>query len=247
MVRKVLNGAYANTAFCIFDPQGKRRLSRSGRSPSQVIRQRGAEPDSNEGIIREMKRIASRYRARGNQDGPVLQDFLSFEQALNVASADQRLLVFVDAQEEAQKKVSPTLKKLFADKEIVGRFHLDFAGEEDDMWGHVVEGAETKAAINIIRSGQFGLEGEVVQQLPLETSAEDLKAALLANNKEFGATEKRKVYSNHVMEGKRKGIKYESEIPYGEDRDADGEIDQRSGGNRRGESGGRGGRRSRGR
>jgi len=155
MVRSLLNGTYANTAFCMFDPQGDQRLSRSGRSPSQVIGRRSS--DSNDAVIKEMKRIASLYQPKS--DGVAeLQDFLSFRQALNVASADQRLLVFVNADKTAVEKLSPTLKKLFADKDIVGRFHLDLAGKEDAQWSKVIAGAQSDPAINVIRAGKFGLD-----------------------------------------------------------------------------------------
>ena len=226
MVRSVLNGAYANTAFCIFDPQGEQHLSRSGRSPFQAIGRRSS--DSNDRVIKEMKRIASLYQPKS--DGTAeLQDFLSFRQALNVASADQRLLVFVNADKAAVDKLSPTLKKLFADKDIIGRFHLDFAGEQDDQWRNVIDGAQSEPAINVIRAGKFGLDGTAVNGSPLDTSLEKLKADLLAENKKFSKIESRKDYADHVRAGRRQGIKYETEIPYGEDRDGDGKIDKRGG------------------
>ena len=232
MVRSLLNGSYANTAFCIFDPQGKQRLTRSGRSPSQVAGRGGG--DSNDGIIRAMNGIASAYSAIGGE--AELQDFLSFGQALNVASADQRLLIFVNADKTAVEEISPTLKELFVDEEIIGRFHLDFVGEEDEKWRKSIKGAKSNPAINIIRAGKFGLDGVVMSQLPLDSSLDELKTTLLADNEKFSSSEQRKEYADHVMEGKRKGIKYESEIPYGEDRNGDGEIDQRG---RRGQGGGR--------
>ena len=235
MVRSVLNGAYANTAFCIFDPQGEQHLSRSGRSPFQAIGRRSS--DSNDRVIKEMKRIASEYQPKS--DGAAeLQDFLSFRQALNVASADQRLLVFVNADKAAVEKLSPTLKKLFADKDIIGRFHLDFASKEDAEWGKVIAGAPSEPAINMIRAGKFGLDGTAVSSLSLDTSLEDLKTGLLAENKKFSEVESRKDYAGHVRAGRRQGIKYETEIPYGEDRDGDGQIDQR--GKRNGKRGRRG-------
>ena len=43
-----------------------------------------------------MKEIAGRYKPSGATSPPVLQDFDSFAQALNVASADQRPLVVID-------------------------------------------------------------------------------------------------------------------------------------------------------
>jgi len=161
----------------MFDPQGKRHLTRTGRSPEQAMGRKG-------------------YRPKGKDNDAVLQDFLSFGQALNVASADQRLLVFVNADRAAIKKLSPTLKKLFTDQE----------------------------------AGKFGLDGSIVSRLPLESTLEEIKTALLADNEKFNSTEQRKDYASHVMEGKRKGIKFESEIPYGEDMDGDGEIDPRRGG-----------------
>ena len=232
-VRSLLNGRLANTVFCMFNPEGTRRLSRAGSSPTQVMG-RGAS-DINEGIIDEMKQVASRYEAKAT-DGAVLQDFLSFRQALNVASADQRLLVFVNGEEAAVKELMPTLQKLFADEEVVGRFHLDILGDKDTKWVDAIKGAKSKPAINIIQAGKFGLDGTLMSELPLDSSLEQLKEKLLAENKKFGSTEDRKVYADHVMEGKRKGINFETEIPYGEDRDGDGEIDR----SRRGRRGGAG-------
>ena len=209
----------------------------------------GHRGGGNEGIIDEMNTAASRYRRKGQSNDAVLQDFLSFEQAMNVASADQRLLVFVNADRAAVKKLTPTLKELFASEEIIGRFHLDFAGEKDAKWRKSIEGAKSKPAINIIQAGKYGFEGAIVSQLPLDSSLEEIRAKLLADNKSFSSTEERKLYASHVMEAKRAGIKDQNEIPYGEDRDGDGKIDQRRG---RGAGGGRNsgmkqGRRSQGR
>ncbi len=243
IVRSLLNGRFANTAFGMFDPYGKHRLSGTGRSPSQVLGRSGE--DKNEKVLEAMKEIASRYRRRGRSSGAVLQDFLSFEQALNVASADQRLLVFVDADDAEIDKLSPTLKEVFGDEEIIGRFHLDFAGEEDSKWQKSIEGAKSKPAINIIRSGKYGLDGSIEKRLPLTADLEEIKTALLIENRRFNSTEERKEYSDHVMAGKRAGIKYESAIPYGEDRDGDGEADQRP--QRRGKNMRREGRPKRGR
>ena len=239
LIRSILNGRYANTAFCIFDPQGEKRLTRSGRSPDQALTGRGTD-DDNDTIIKEMNRIAKKYLAKTGDQDAVLQDFLSFGQALNVASADQRLLVFVNADKSATKEIMPTLEELFSDDEVVGRFHLDLSGEEDKEWGKSIKGAKEEPAINIIRASKFGLDGTLVKQLPLGSSLTELKTALLDENKKYSSTEKRKEYAKHVMNGKRSGIKYESAIPYGEDRDGDGKIDG-------GRSGGAGGDRNGGR
>ena len=155
--------------------------------------------------------------------------------------------MFVDADKTEVQKLSPTLQELFADEEIIGRFHLDSAGEEDSEWGESIEGSESNPAINIIRAGKFGQDGAIMSRLPLDSSLDEIKARLLADNRKFTATEERKIYASHVMEGKRAGVKFETEIPYGEDLDGDGEIDKRRsrGGSRSGSSAGPAGRRRR--
>ncbi|MEM7014061.1 MAG: hypothetical protein AAF585_21590, partial [Verrucomicrobiota bacterium] len=62
----------------------------------------------------------------------------------------------------------------------------------------------------------------------------------------FAQTEERKVYSDHVALGRQEGILFESGMPYGEDRDGDGEIDHRGalgmkGGKGKGKGKGKGG------
>ena len=79
------------------------------------------------------------------------------------------------------------------------------------------------------------MDGSIENRLPLTADLDEIKATLLFENMKFNATEERKDYSRHVMSGKRAGINYESEIPYGEDLDGDGEIDQSG---RRGGGGG---------
>lgn len=230
-VRSLLNGAYANTSFCIFDPQGEERLTRSGRGPTSAVSggrgRRSRDSDTSDaGVIRSLNRIAASYEATGRKDEVVLQEFHSFRQALNVASADQRLLILVDAETESREALDAELKKVFANEKVVGKFHLVFAdptGEEN--WKKNIEGETSEKGVYIIRSGQFGLEGEVVGRLSNSSNAETIKSDLLAANEKFAQAEDRKVYREHVADGRRKRIYFENEIPYGEDRDGDGEID----------------------
>ena len=104
----------------------------------------------------------------------------------------------------------------------------------------VIADAKSEPAINVIRAGEFGLDGTAVNRLSLDASLENLKKDLLAENKKFGEVESRKEYAGHVRAGRRQGIKYETEIPYGEDRDGDGKIDKHGGGKRGGKRAGRG-------
>ena len=231
MVRKLLNGRFANTAFAVFDPQGKRQLTRSGRSPGWGLgdgRRGPAADGNNDSIVAEMNRIARRYKPEGKDGQARLQDFNSLRQALNVASADQRLLVLVNASSDQRVRLEKVLRPVFSDKEIVGKFHLNFIDQKTDRnWAKSIQDAKSAPGIMVIRSGQFGLKGQSVAHLTLDSDEKEIKSTLLEANRKFARIEKRKDYASHVREGRRQGIYFENEIPYGEDRDGDGKADQR--------------------
>jgi hypothetical protein len=180
-----------------------------------------------------MKKLASEYRSRGDYAEMVLQDFHSYRQALNVASGDQRLLVFIAAGEKGQEAARDTLRPVFADEEVIGRFHLDFGNAENDKkWSSSLKKLKklkNKSGIIVIQSDSFGQEGEVLTQLPITAKGAEIKTALLLANEKFAATEERKVYSDHVAEGRQEGVFFETVMPFGEDHDGDGEIDERRG------------------
>jgi hypothetical protein len=189
-----------------------------------------------------MEKVAKRYTPKGDPKSPVVQNFHSFRQALNVASGDQRLLLFVSAPEGNQEEIQKTLSSVMGDRKIVGRFHADFIGKKgDENWQEAVSGVRSTAnsAIFVIQSGTFGQKGTVLKQLSVDADAEEIKAALLSANESFAKKEKRKVYSTHVADGRRKQIYFEGGVEYGEDRDGDGKIDHRGGGRRPGGPGGR--------
>tara|TARA_B100000925_G_C21978558_1_gene461244 strand:+ start:560 stop:1243 length:684 start_codon:yes stop_codon:yes gene_type:complete len=181
-------------------------------------------------VVEAMEKVAKKFRAKGTKEGAILQDFHSFRQGLNVASGDQRLLIFVVATENDRKTLGTDLRDLMSDKEIIGKFHMDFADEEpDSQWRDAVKGERGNTGIFVIRANAFGQTGSVMEQLPVDATPEELKNALLEANTSFAKTEKRKVYSEHVAAGRRARVHFENGMPYGEDRDGDGVIDHRAG------------------
>jgi len=232
MVRSFLDGRFENTAFCLLAPDGETRLSGTGRSPSQGLRQRRGPGRGREGngVVEAMEQVAEKFRPRGTKEGAILQDFHSFRQGLNVASGDQRLMIFVVAAENDRKALRTGLRSLMSDKEIIGKFHTDFAEEgPDSQWRDAIKGEKGKTGIFVIRADAFGQTGSVMEQLPVDVKTEELKKALLKANASFSKTEKRKVYSEHVAAGRRARVYFENGMPYGEDRDGDGVIDHRRG------------------
>lgn len=222
-VRTFLDGRFENSAFCLLAPNGQDWLSRGGRGPEMVLGYSSATD--------ELHLVADRYRPTADIGAAVVPDFHSVRQALNVASADQRVLVILYG---LQKQLTP-LRDSFRDisnhADIMGRFHFDF--EPGDDWKKTVKGSKGDSGIVVVRPGEFGMTGRVMQQLPLTTGAAEVRAALLAANVEFARTTEKKVYSSHVQKGDRLGIYFEGAVPYGEDRDGDGEIDHRPGRRRR--------------
>lgn len=186
--------------------------------------------ESDEIVIQQMSRIASKYSPKGKTDEALLQSFHSFRQALNVASADQRLLVVVNASKSEAKKVEDKLKPVFADSSIMGKFHLHFVNTDSDKnWSKVIKGDKSQAGVVIVRAGKFGTDGVAMEQLPISSIGSELKTAMLKANQEFAKLEERKTYESHVRQGRRQGIRFENEIKGGEDRGARGEAGKRNG------------------
>ncbi|BDS07463.1 hypothetical protein NT6N_25030 [Oceaniferula spumae] len=234
MVRKFLNGRFENTAFCILAPDGKTRLSGTGRSPQMGFGIRGRPeaggPEAkaqNALVIESMEKIAKKYPTKADSASAVVEDFNSFKQSLNVSSGDQRLLVFVVAPEKQRNSLKKDLQVVANHQDVLGRFHFDFADNTDAKWSDVIDGDQSKTGIFVIHPGEFGQKGKVMAELPLTSEAKTIRETLAKANKAYAASETRKVYSEHVQKGRKEGVKYEDNMPWGEDRDADGKIDER--------------------
>ena len=227
-VRTFLDGRFENSAFCLLAPNGQDWLTRAGRGPEMVLGHRSS--------VIQMKTVAAKYLEKKDGSQAIVQDFHSVRQALNVASADQRVLVVVSGPADQTRQLRTSLQSVTNDERIVGRFHFDF--DETADWHKQIKGLKAEPGIVVIRPGEFGMDGTVMSQLPLDTKSSEIVSTLLKANSEFAKTTKKKVYSSHVSKGTKLGVYFESVVPYGEDRDGDGEIDHR-GPPRRGSSSGR--------
>lgn len=216
MVRDLLRGSFQNTAFVVYAPDGKTKLTRSGRGPHHAF---GRD------TLSSMEKIVDDYKQKGKTKDAILQDFHSFKQSLNVASADQRLLLLTVASESKQQDSLEIAQQVFVDKDVTGRFHFDTIGQDEKDWTENIKGSKASEGFYIVRAGAFGLKGEVMESLPLSSSADSLKEALLKANADYAKSEERKTYNEHVKAGRKEGIEYLNTMPPGEDRDGDGKID----------------------
>ena len=172
--------------------------------------------------------IADDYRAKGKSEAAAVPDFPNFRLGLNVASADQRVIILISGNVKEIKEARKSISAVSNDPEIIGRFHYDFE-TDPKTWTGILTGNKSKSGIKIIVPDTYGQKGKIVKSLPLETKAKKLKAALLKANETFVKTTEKKNYQNHVQEGRRKGIKWTMPMEFGEDRDGDGKIDHRPG------------------
>lgn len=223
IVRSYLNGRFANTAFCLLAPDGKKRLSRGHRGPSHVL-----GPD----LARSFDRIAKDYPPKAPASQAAVPDFPNFRLGLNVASADQRLLVLVTGSEKEIQAARKSLPAVSNDPDVIGRFHYDFESDRT-TWEKSLTGDLATSSIKIIQPDEFGQKGRVIASLPLNTSSKTIKKALLEANGEFAKNTDKKNYREHVQKGRRQGIEWTMPMDFGEDRDGDGVIDHRGGFRRR--------------
>lgn len=217
LVRSHLRGAFANTAFCILSPDGKTRLTRSGRGPHQVL---GGD------LPKSLDAIAGRYRREGDTSEVLVPDFPNVKLALNVASADQRLLVLTTGSQEQIQSTRQGLEKIANDPVIRGRFHYDFESDSEDYKSKIANSSK-RAGILIVEPGRYGHEGRVLKALPHSTEGSQLKDALVAANRQFAETTEKKVYRQYLREARLQNIDWVMPVEFGEDRDGDGKIDPR--------------------
>lgn len=215
-MRTFLDGRFENSAFCLLAPNGQDWLSRAGRGPEMVLGHSAA--------ARQMATLAEPFPVLAELSDAIVPDFHSTRQALNVASADQRLLVLINGPANTLDALRKSLRRVATDRRIIGRFHYDF--ETGNEWKENVFGTADSDGIVLIRPGEFGMDGVVVKQMPLHSSNADIIASLVSANLDFSKTTVRKVYSDHVAKGQSLGIHFEGAVPYGEDRDGDGQIDR---------------------
>ena len=222
IVRSHLGGRFENTAFCVIAPDGKERLTRSGRGPQHISRD-----------FDDIAAIADRYKSRGDILDSHIPDFNSFALALNVSSADQKILLLIAGDEDEIVAAGKRIRSVVWNKNVMGRFNYDFESDSSS-WTGPLSSKSKGSGFHLIRPGEFGLEGKIVMSLSLNVSNSNLLKAMVVANRDYAKSTKKKIYSSHVVEGRRQGKRIEMAVPFGEDRDGDGKIDHRAGsGNRK--------------
>lgn len=194
------SGDVENTTVCLLSPDGSKVLSRAGRSARQLFRDAPT-------MARELQEVAKKYPAKASPESlPVVADV---RLALDVASADNQPLAVIVADSDAERKqLRERLAKLAWSEPFIGRMvYASAATSELTM----ITGSKPKTGIVIIAPDQFGQKGTVLASATSEQSSKEWESTLADSLKQFKPMSK--TFQNHVREGHRQGIFWETKLP----------------------------------
>lgn len=201
----VRSGTLPNTVFCMLGPDGKTRLSRSGRGPFFAYRNAAA-------MASGMNLLAAKYpTARKNAlSDPQLPEVSRVDLALNVASCDNRPLVVTVAGDKQQLKgVNDKLLPIAWSEQFAGQFVYGSTILSEDL--RPLAGASEESAILVVEPGPYGVSGKVVAQLPASASADTIRESLGVALSKFEPLVKS--HRDHIQNGYNLGIEWETVVP----------------------------------
>ncbi|MDA1195767.1 MAG: thioredoxin family protein [Planctomycetota bacterium] len=202
------SGELENTTFALLAPDGKTPLARTGRSPSFAYGH-GSEAVGRMAEAMEMirKRYPGKRAATAGAPLPLLPDV---RRGVNVAACDGLPLVIVIGRDEAHRRaLEANLAPLAWAEGNQGAFLYASTHELKDLEGL----AEVKrtAGYAVIAPGTYGADGKGLVQVPADATAKTIQAALNRARGAFAAPEKSQ--GDHVRDGKRAGVHWDTEIP----------------------------------
>lgn len=203
------SGELENTVFTILAPDGKKRLVRSSRGPHMTF---GRDGSAARDMVAAMKRIAKTYPGkRGGANGAPLPLTEDVRLGINIAACDRLPLVVVVGKDAKDRvRLERALAPLAWAEANLGRFLYASTYDVKDLKS--VTHFKKTTGYTVVAPGRFGQDGAVLVQIPPSAKTKVIQAALDKALKAFkpnGSADHRR----HVREGKRAGVKWETEIP----------------------------------
>lgn len=206
MLKRLLrtgSGELENTVFCIFAPDARTKLVRASREIGQLF----ASPQD---FAAALDQAAERYRAKPDAGAAPLPEVTTVKLALNVAAADNMPLVVVGPGEPAATGgVKEALAKLAWSPEFIGHFVYATAATADDL--RAVSGVTAGNGVLVVQPEKFGRSGTILARSAAGADAAGLADTLRSGLKRFQGEDKS--FSDHVREGHRKRVFWETPVP----------------------------------
>ncbi|MDG2470652.1 MAG: thioredoxin family protein [Pirellulaceae bacterium] len=197
------SGDLENTTFVILDSDGKKRLSRSGRSPDFAFRGANAFVTGLNKIAKEKNSAEKRF---SDANLPLIKNV---DLALNVASCDQvQLVVVVGENEQKMNELAEKAAPLAWNEKVGGQFL--FAKTCDPKELLPINGKPPVNGLIVVEPGQFGMTGKIVESFGEKIEFDRFVEKLAEHSATY---EVLKDYRQHVQAGIQLGIKWESETP----------------------------------
>jgi len=208
MLKAVFRGrdpnSLENTTFCIMSPDGTRKLTRSGRSPSFVY-QNALQ------MAAAMMRLSAQYKANVRNVARDIPKMASVRLALNVAACDkQPLLVLRTADAISMRKLQERMAAVAWGDVFTGQFI--YAATIRDSELAKIKGIQATSHIVVVQPDQFGQTGSVLSQIPMTATDAELVGALnlaLTRFQRSGSN----YQQDHVARGRRMGILWKTVLP----------------------------------
>ena len=187
-----------NTSFALLDPDGK-KISRGGRSASMVF----GELEAIEAALKETAEPYSK-EAKAIEALPVVRDL---RLALNVAAADLRPLIVVRGEDEKKaNELAMSVAKFAWSEELIGTCHYVVLFTEE-----TVEDFTPALGVTVVEPDPYGLGGKSLVHVAADAEPKALGKALTKTVEAYEVESRE--YSAHVREARRRGIRWETEIP----------------------------------
>ena len=212
------SGFVENSTFGILSPDGKQKLTRTGRAPFYEYR-------NARDMAAGMKKIATDYKVSDEAvfSDPTLPYIAKLDLAINVSAADQLPLVVVLGNDARKKQeLESKLLPLAWSKIFAGQFDYVAADWSDDFKPVLgIKGdLEEINCLLIVEPGKFGLTGSVMVQLDADASAEEIETAL--SSAITGMERPYRNHRTHVKQGIELGVEWETQTPITDPEAAEG-------------------------
>lgn len=202
-------GDLENTTFAILAPDGRKKLTRTGRAPFHEYR------DARR-MATGMNEIAKRYDVHSDvnvKDAPLpIADSLDI--GLNISSADVLPMIVIVANQESElKALHDKVRPLAWSDDLIGQFTYAQVTDPKQLKPLTgIEGPrEELTGILVVKPGQFGLSGKVLGQFDTNIDSSSLNHKLMQIVQTFERIEK--VRRTHIQQGIQVGVEWDSAIP----------------------------------